>query len=353
MAGEGRAKYYHARPHKRLMGEVEYLRWPLDVKGAYDYLYNLAGSTNNQGSLKIGGHERLTFEQVVALLAEIPKTTVYRAGRIVERLLFDGYLAAYRGDEKVKPQDPADRELYRGATIILTYYVRDQEECYTRGAIRQRNHRAGKFFGSNLEIDEGAFGEFANETEFSGVTGHVESDLRPKTIDTRVSLIPEPSGLPAGSPPPPQAFRSGSGSGGQVRSGGQNQNPDLESDLEKEREQDGGAEEAAAGSGSGSEGGGGEPAGSGAFADDPVTAYCKAVGEFSPLARNTAAKHLRDLAIARGGNRNAEDIYRNALNELRQLEREGRIPRLCRDQTPMTKSRYFTGIYRRHLAGNP
>ena len=348
MSGEGRTIYYHFRHHARLMGEMAYLDWPLDVKGGYDYLCNIAGMTNNRGSLRIGGHERLVYEQVIGVLRKVPKTSALRARQIVDRLLFDGYLTAVRGDDEIKPASPLPADHYKGTTLFLTFWVEDQTGPLSNAAARQRSSRAARRFCGNGPVFEN-----------SAVTGH--TDPRPYTLDMNISPNPNPTGgLPAGSPPPPRV--SGQGLGLGLDSGrdpspeegdGVTERERKEKDLE--REQDDAEAESIVGLGLGHEGGGGEPAGTepNIWADDPVTAYCKAVGMFSDLARNTAAKMLRELAVARGGNAAAEDIFRSALAELNGLKNENKIPRTDREGAPLALWRYFRGIYRRHLEGRP
>jgi hypothetical protein len=352
MAGEGRTIYYHFTHHARLMGEPAYLDWPLDVKGAYAYLSNLAGLTNNRGSLRIGGHDRLVYEQVIAVLRKVPRTSALRARQVVDRLLFDGYLTAVRGGQEIKPQAPLPADHYKGATLFLTFWVEDQTGPLSNAAARQRVSRSAR-----------RFGEFGPDSANSGVTGHTE--IRPYTLDMNISPNPNPpgGGLPAVSPPPPRVSGQGSGKGRDLGSG-RDQSPKEDGDwvterenleLDLERETDGAEAESAEGLGLGPEGGGGETAGTDAdvYADDPVTAYCKAVGKFTQLDRNTAAKMLRDLAVARGGNVAAEQIFRAALRELTLLKTEGRIPRVGRDQAPLELWRYFRGIYNRHMEGRP
>lgn len=348
MSGEGRTIYYHFRHHARLMGEMAYLDWPLDVKGGYDYLCNLAGLTNNRGSLRIGGHERLNYEQVIAVLRKVPKTSAVRARQIVDRLLFDGYLTAVRDDQEVAPASPVPADHYKGSTLFLTFWVEDQTGPLSNAAARQRASRAKRRFCENGPV-------FENQA----VTGH--TDLRTQSPeDMNISPSPNPKRLPAGSPPPPRVFGQGLGDGLELgRDPSQEEGDGVtkreRADLEKERERDGAEAQSAEGLGLGPEGGGGEPAGTEAsvWADDPVTAYCKAVGMFSDLARNSAAKMLRELAVSRGGNVAAEQIFRAALAELNGLKNENKIPRTDREGQPLALWRYFRGIYRRHLEGRP
>ena len=63
------------------MSNPAYLALPLDMRGAYQTLRNLAGLRNNNGSIRIGGSERLTFEELVDYLAMVPLSAKRTTGR--------------------------------------------------------------------------------------------------------------------------------------------------------------------------------------------------------------------------------------------------------------------------------
>ena len=298
---------WHKVWHSRLMSNPAYLALPLDMRGAHQTLKNLAGQRNNGGSIRIGGSERLTYEQVIAYIAAIPvsarrNTGTRRARVIVDRLLFDGFLWAVKRDEW-RQQKP-----WKGCVILLADWMGEQLGPPTSEAARKRNERAKREFqniisATSLQPPSTLLSKSAN------LPGQVtQTETETETEDTDVSLRSE-SDLnkgagrrpPAASPPP---TRSGAGSGragpdnsgsgpdlsGRAGPGQVRQQAEPEVEPEREREADGAPSQSAAGSGSGPEVGGGEAAG-----EDLVLVYCKAIGEFDERAKNAARDQLQKM----------------------------------------------------------
>ncbi|MCX7010251.1 MAG: hypothetical protein NTY53_23935, partial [Kiritimatiellaeota bacterium] len=86
--------HFHREYHNDLMKNQAYVMLPLDCIGALAKLRNLAGLTDNSGSLRIGGSARLTFKEVCKWLAQTPEVTARRVRAILFRLVFDKFLTA-------------------------------------------------------------------------------------------------------------------------------------------------------------------------------------------------------------------------------------------------------------------
>jgi hypothetical protein len=310
---------WHKVWHANLMGNQAYLALPLDARGALQTLRNLAGQTNNNGSLRMGGVERMTYEDVLRYLIAIPGSDARRSRTILQMLIVNRFLICERRGKETLAAP------FEGGIILVANWLKEQLSPPSYEAEKKRKQRADQAFGRDgsggcrpsapPSSDSGA----VQEEQFQEGTCPPEAgDMSPRTR-TEIETEIEKETLVSLNPVLGTVLAETKVSSVQV-GGAEGRQPPAEGD------------------------------GSDLFNDDPVRAYCTTMEDFSAVAKSTAGARLRSMCEAYGMSRGV-DMFRQALAEMRVCLREGKVPKTCRDGRPMQRRIYFEGIFKAVLGG--
>ena len=401
--------HFHREYHNDLMKNQAYTMLPLDCIGALAKVRNMAGLTDNDGSLKIGGSERLSFKDTCQWLALTPGTTARRSREIMFRLIYDQFLTAVLADGTAVAVAKVDgkwgvagrcpavsagsasgrcEEMPGGidlAVVVVPEWNAEQHGAPTAGADRKRNQRGHsgrdeafeeEFRGNSEEfLSDGSspVDGFPKETADSGVTCPTNVT---HTADCRLQRESSPlhcklSGLAVAAAPPPQLrSRAEQDSAGGT---GPEQAVQSHSQTQSQRHrqsQSQTAPSARQGSGLAGQGapavqavqeaqfGGGAAATAGEFLPgddlyrmDPIDAYCAILGDRKPIAQRNAKSKLRQACVLCKDDDLGRQKFFFALATMRDILKAGTMPERMADGSRCLPWKYFEGVFNNVLDG--
>lgn len=126
---------WHRTFHDRLMADPGYQGCNAEARGVYQTLRNLAGITNNNGSLKVGTAVPMDALALARWLAgTMPEMTAARARMVIRKLVTSGMI--HEGS---------------GGRIMITDWKGDQQCAWSPEAERQRRSRERRRGGGEAE----------------------------------------------------------------------------------------------------------------------------------------------------------------------------------------------------------
>lgn len=313
---------WHRDWHDKMMGDPGYQGLNAEARGIYQTCRNLAGSTNNNGSIKVGTAVPMNTVALARFLSgTIPEMTPARARSLIRKIVASG-LFKECGDGR----------------ILITDWAADQQCAWSSEAERQRRSRA-RHAGGDEGYGPASQGATPGPSRGRGGEGVCGTGGGPRG-GPRIFPAPQaPAGgaaLPA--PPPSTSISTGFDSGVTCHketcdtSHKEDRNEGRKKKPYGFRTSTGAPSSAPTGGGAGKAGGslqaaqamfGGEPNFDLVPLEQLVTVACETVGQWKPFDKNTYAKKLSEM-VERYGVDGAAMRFRSALREIRDAIKTGK-----------------------------